>query len=188
MATWPNTGGIANLDEYVATHKPEWDDPVRGYVNGEQGVALLNQYRGSTYGVSIDGDFQTWVYRTDLFSDPAEQKAFKDKFGYDLAPPRTWKQLDEIALHFFRPEQGLIGCTDLRNQGWGYTNWYQRYVPMASPNQFLFGDDGNPADQLGTRYRGDAGIRGLARPPFARCDLLGLAGAVRQLRLRAARR
>jgi multiple sugar transport system substrate-binding protein len=138
------SGGIANLDDYVATHRPEWDDPVRGYVNGEQGVALLNQYRGSTYGVSMDGDFQTWVYRTDLFNDPAEQKAFKDKFGYDLVPPRTWKQLDEIALHFFRPDQGLIGCTDLRNQGWGYTNWYQRFVSMASPNQFLFADDATP--------------------------------------------
>ena len=34
--------------------------------------------------------------------------------------------------------------TDLRNQGWGYSNWYQRFTSMASPNQFLFGDDGVP--------------------------------------------
>ncbi|TIU54139.1 MAG: sugar ABC transporter substrate-binding protein, partial [Mesorhizobium sp.] len=38
----------------------------------------------------------------------------------------------------------LFGSTDLRNQGWGYTNWYQRYVSMASPNQFLFDDAGKP--------------------------------------------
>ncbi|RUY50123.1 extracellular solute-binding protein, partial [Mesorhizobium sp. M7A.F.Ca.CA.001.05.1.1] len=61
------TGGIAKLDDFVAQHKPEWDDPVSGYVNGAKGVSLLNKYRGSNYGVSLDGDFQTWVYRTDLF-------------------------------------------------------------------------------------------------------------------------
>lgn len=138
------TGGIANLDEYVAKHKPEWDDPERGYINGQQGVSLLNQYRGSTYGVSLDGDFQTWVYRTDLFNDEAEKKAFKEKTGRDLAPPKTWKQLDETAAYFYRPDKGLFGSTDLRNQGWGYTNWYQRFTSMGNPNQYLFGDDGSP--------------------------------------------
>ncbi|MGT2467506.1 ABC transporter substrate-binding protein [Mesorhizobium atlanticum] len=138
------TGGIAKLDDFVAKHKPEWDDPKQGYVNGAKGVSLLNQYRGSTYGVSLDGDFQTWVYRTDLFGDAAEQKAFKDKHGYDLAPPKTWKQHSDVAAFFQRPDKGLFGSTDLRNQGWGYTNWYQRFVSMASPNQFLFGDDGKP--------------------------------------------
>lgn len=138
------TGGILKLDDYVAKHKPEWDNPENGYVGGAKGVSLLNQYRGSTYGVSLDGDFQTWVYRSDLFGDEAEKKAFKDKFGYDLAPPRTWKQLDEISSFFHRPDKGMLGSTDIRNQGWGYTNWYQRYVTMGSPNQFLFDDAGKP--------------------------------------------
>jgi multiple sugar transport system substrate-binding protein len=138
------SGGIANLDDYVAAHQPEWDDPENGYVGGEQGVSLLNRYRGSTYGVSLDGDFQTWVYRTDLFADPAEQAAFEAQHGRALRTPRTWAELDEVATFFHRPEQGLFGCTDLRNQGWGYTNWYQRYVTMGLPNQFLFSEDGTP--------------------------------------------
>ncbi len=138
------SGGILKLDDFVAAHRPEWDDPVAGYVNGAQGVSLLNQYAGSTYGVSLDGDFQSWVYRSDLFADPAEQTAFKAAYGYDLAPPRTWANLSDTATFFHRPDKALFGCTDLRNQGWGYTNWYQRYVSMASPNQYLFGDDGTP--------------------------------------------
>lgn len=138
------TGGILKLDEYVAKYKPEWDDPERGYVGGAKGVSLLNQYRGSTYGISLDGDFQTWVYRTDLFGDANERQAFQDQFGRALAPPRTWKELDEVGKFFQRPDKGLFGVTDLRNQGWGYTNWYQRYVTMALPNQFLFADDGTP--------------------------------------------
>lgn len=136
------TGGVVKLDAFVQQYRPEWDDPKRGYVNGAKGVSLLNQYRGATYGVSLDGDFQTWIYRSDLFNDEAEKKAFADKHGRELAPPKTWKELDEVAVFFHRPDKGLFGCTDLRNQGWGYTNWYQRFVSMGSPNQFLFDDTG----------------------------------------------
>jgi multiple sugar transport system substrate-binding protein len=146
------TGGILALDDYVSSYRPQWDDPETGYVNGAQGVALLNMYRGQVYGVSLDGDFQSWNYRTDLFNDEVEKKAFADKYGYELAPPKTWKQLDETSAFFYRPDQGMFGSTDIRNQGWGYTNWYQRYTSMASPNQFLFADDGKPL------INGDQGI------------------------------
>jgi len=146
------SGGIANLDDFVAAHRPEWDHPESGYVNGAQGVSLLNQYRGSIYGVSLDGDFQTWVYRSDLFGDDAEATAFESQYGRPLAPPRTWGEHAEVAAFFTRPDQGLFGSTDLRNQGWGYTNWYQRYVSMGNPNAYLFGDDGTPliASEAGT--------------------------------------
>lgn len=136
--------GIQNLDEFRSKYNPEWDDPERGYVGGAQGVSLLNEYRGSAFGVSLDGDFQCWVYRKDLFEDDKERQAFKARYGYDLDYPKTWKQLDEAAAFFHRPDQGLLGCTDLRNQAWGYPNWYQRYVSSAAPNQFLFDDDGTP--------------------------------------------
>ncbi|MFN0038216.1 MAG: extracellular solute-binding protein, partial [Burkholderiales bacterium] len=136
------SGGIANLNDFVAAHRPEWDAPETGYVGGAQGVSLLNTYRGNTYGVCLDGDFQTWVYRTDLFGDDAERTAFEAQYGRPLAPPRTWGEHAEVAAFFHRPEKGLFGSTDLRNQGWGYTNWYQRFVSMGNPNAFLFGDDG----------------------------------------------
>ncbi|HXT08345.1 MAG TPA: extracellular solute-binding protein [Roseiarcus sp.] len=135
-------GGLVNLDEYVAKYKPEWDDPKRGYTGGVQGVTLLNKYNGSHYAVSLDGDFQTWIYRKDLFENSKEQADFKAKFGRDLHFPETWDELTEVASFFHRPDKGLFGCTDLRNQGWGYTNWYQRYCSMAAPNKLLFDDHG----------------------------------------------
>ncbi len=131
-------GGLAKLDDFVAQYKPEWDDPKRGYVGGLQGVTLFNTYKGSYYAVSLDGDFQCWIYRKDLFEDSKEQADFKAKFGRDLKFPETWTELDEVAGFFHRPDKGLFGCTDLRNQGWGYTNWYQRYCSMGAPDQFLF--------------------------------------------------
>lgn len=53
------TAGIVALDDLVGAHRPEWDDPDRGYVNGAQGLSLLNQFRGSVYGVLLYSDFQT---------------------------------------------------------------------------------------------------------------------------------
>ena len=137
-------GGLVNLDEFVAKHKPEWDDPKRGYVGGVQGVTLLNKYNGSYYAVSLDGDFQTWIYRKDLFEDAKERADFKAKYGWDLRFPETWDELDQVASFFHRPEKGLFGCTDLRNQGWGYTNWYQRYCSMGAPDRMLFDASAKP--------------------------------------------
>ncbi|MGU7680791.1 hypothetical protein, partial [Escherichia coli] len=71
------TKGLIAMDEFVAKYRPEWDAPGRGYVRGKDGVSLLNMYRDQTFGVSLDDDFQTWIYRRDLFEDAAEQKAFK---------------------------------------------------------------------------------------------------------------
>ena len=48
------------------------------------------------YGLPDDGDVFVLYYRKDIFADPALQAAFKEKFKYDLAPPKTWKQFAEI--------------------------------------------------------------------------------------------
>jgi multiple sugar transport system substrate-binding protein len=41
-------------------------------------------------------------YRTDLFADPTEKKAFQAKYGYPLAVPQTYKQLMDTAQFFTR--------------------------------------------------------------------------------------
>jgi len=92
----------------------------------------------------MDGDYQLWVYRKDLFEDPKEQKAFKARYGYDLQWPETWEQLDQISRFFHRPDRGLLGCTDLRNQYWGFSNWFQRYTSSDNPDQFYWDDEMNP--------------------------------------------
>ena len=51
---------------------------------------------GKIYGFPDDGDVFVLYYRKDIFADPALQAAFKEKFKYDLAPPKTWKQFGEI--------------------------------------------------------------------------------------------
>jgi multiple sugar transport system substrate-binding protein len=46
------------------------------------------------------GDVVGWTYRKDWFSRPELQKEFKDKYGWDLAPPTTYDQLKQIAEFF----------------------------------------------------------------------------------------
>jgi len=44
-----------------------------------------------------------YFYRKDLFSDPKNKSEFVAKYGYDLAPPKTWEQFVDIADFFNRP-------------------------------------------------------------------------------------
>ena len=62
-----------------------------------------------------------------------------------LQPPETWEQLDQISEFFHRPDDGLFGVTDLRNVGWGFANFYQRYLSTAAPYQLYFDPDSGDA-------------------------------------------
>lgn len=68
-------------------------------------------WNNKIYSIPDDGDIIFLYYRKDLFEDEGNQAAFKSKFGYELAPPKTWKQFDEIAKFFtdtYAPD--LYGC------------------------------------------------------------------------------
>ena len=54
-------------------------------------------------------DAAGYVYRKDLFEDPKEMKAFQEKYGYALAPPKTYSQLRDISEFFTRPDKELYG-------------------------------------------------------------------------------
>lgn len=128
-------GALQVLDDYVAQYKPEWE---KAYVGGAAQVQQSNYFAGKCVLVNNDGDYQVWTYRTDLFEDPKEQKAFKDKYGWDLQWPETWEQFDQVANFFNRPSQNLAGCTDLRTAVWDQVHFYHRFCCMAEPNQMLF--------------------------------------------------
>lgn len=139
-------GALMNLDDLVKKYKPDWNDPKTGYVGDDAMLTATSKVDGSFYIVNMDGDEQVWIYRKDLFEDPKEQKDFKAKYGWDLQFPDTWDQLDQVADFFHRPDKGLLGSTDLRNQYWGFTNWYQRYNSSGDPVRYFF--DENTAKPL----------------------------------------
>lgn len=83
----------------------------------------LMVWNGKTLSQTIDGDVHTYTYRIDLFEDPKEQEAFKAKYGYDLAVPKTWKEYLDIAEFFTRPDQGLWGTAEAYRRG-GQQFWF----------------------------------------------------------------
>ncbi|MCM2400649.1 sugar ABC transporter substrate-binding protein [Rhizobium sp. S153] len=48
-------------------------------------------------------DVSALYYQKSLYQDEAKQKAFKEKYGYDLAPPDTWQQVTDQAIFFSSP-------------------------------------------------------------------------------------
>lgn len=142
-----NTGDLAEanglepLDDFVAKYQPDFNDPARGSPTPEI-YDLLYKYAGKVMTVSLDGDFQTWVYRKDLFEDPQNIKEFGDKHGWQLGHPRTWQELDQIAAFF--TGKGFYGNGNMMSPFWGISNWYNRYVSKAAPNFYLFDDNGKP--------------------------------------------
>jgi multiple sugar transport system substrate-binding protein len=67
------------------------------------------QNSGKYWSVPTEGDAVGWSYRKDWFEDPKEMANFKAKYGYDLAPPKNFKELRDIAEFFYRPEQKRYG-------------------------------------------------------------------------------
>jgi len=86
---------IVSLDDYEATAIKRYGE----YPDGS----------GTIWALPINQDALGMMYRKDLFEDPDEQKAFKEKYGYDLAVPDTYQQMRDIAEFFTRPDEGLYG-------------------------------------------------------------------------------
>jgi len=72
-------------------------------------VKSYAEYDGKFWAVPVEGDATGWAYRKDWFEDPAEMAAFKAKYGYDLAVPKDYKEMRDIAEFFHRPDQNRYG-------------------------------------------------------------------------------
>ena len=83
----------------------------------------LMVWDGKVLSQTMDGDLHALTYRIDLFDDPAEQAAFKSRYGYDLQPPRTWEEYLEIAEFFTRPDENLWGTVEAFRRG-GQQFWF----------------------------------------------------------------
>ncbi len=61
------------------------------------------------WALPAEVDAAGYVYRKDLFEEPKEMAAFEAKYGYALAPPKTYEQLRDVAEFFTRPEEDFYG-------------------------------------------------------------------------------
>src|SRR6266545_187038 len=61
---------------------------------------LMLRHNGKLVSMPYDGDVHMMFWNKVAFERADNKKKFKAKYGYDLAPPRTWKQWDEQAEFF----------------------------------------------------------------------------------------
>lgn len=97
------------------------------------------------------------VYNKELFEDPAQQKAFLEKYGENLTVPNTLENFKKVAEFFTQPEKGLSGvCLQGSTGGWLYYEWCS----------FLQGFGGKVLDK-NQGWQGDANTPVLLNQPFA---------------------
>lgn len=107
-------------DLYNDPRFPKWDvDDVL------PGPRRLLSYSGKKYMVAYDHDGQVLYFRRDLLNEPRHQASFKQRYGYALAVPQTWKQLRD-ALEYFHgqdlnddgtPDHGIVLALKPGSQG-----------------------------------------------------------------------
>jgi multiple sugar transport system substrate-binding protein len=114
------------LDGFLAADPPpDWP------AGWSRSLRELATAEGRTYGIPYHDGPEMFMYRADLFDDPAEQRRFSEKSGYPLAAPRTWSQFLDVARHFTRPADDLYGCV-LAALPDGHNNVYDFLIQLWS--------------------------------------------------------
>jgi len=101
---------------------------------------------GKHYFIPFHANVQIGYYRRALFEDAKEKAAFKAKHGYDLAPPTTIKQVEDIAAFFTRPAQNMYGLSANWGGGQGF-GAFMHYYYAAGHDQL--GADQRPTMKAG---------------------------------------
>lgn len=95
MVDYAQAGYLEDLTERVAADTAiAWDDIAPFFRNFSAG------YKGHTYAIPLDGDFQMVYYRTDLLQQAG------------LEPPVTWRDYLDIAQHFHGQDLNGDGTPD----------------------------------------------------------------------------
>ncbi|MDQ7048914.1 MAG: extracellular solute-binding protein [Enterobacterales bacterium] len=104
-------------------------------------VKIFSEYPEASshyWSLPLQRDALGLVYRLDLFNDPQQQKAFKQRYGYALRPPKDKQQLIDIAQFFTRPDRGLWG--------WGQTTSDHNNAIVTSAVSFIWSAGGKVLD------------------------------------------
>jgi multiple sugar transport system substrate-binding protein len=146
MGDLDNAGYLEDLTEWVKKYKPGLNDIV-----APQG-RVWPRYNGKYVGLPTDGDVFIFYYRKDLLEDAAERTAFSDKYGHELAVPKTYDEYMRVLEFFTRPSDKLWGAAEWRVKGVNYWWFWQR---LFSAGGTYFHGDMTPA------INGPAGVRAL---------------------------
>ncbi|TYC63452.1 extracellular solute-binding protein [Rhodobacterales bacterium] len=101
----------------------------------EDFTTFIDNFRGDNgdiFGIPMEAFIKVYLYRKDLFEDPEHQAAFKEKYGYDLAPAVTFDQWRDNAEYFSEldPNDQLWGTTVQASSG-HVASFYEFFESIA---------------------------------------------------------
>ncbi|WP_258535776.1 ABC transporter substrate-binding protein [Bacillus sp. 03113] len=96
-------GGLLPLDDLITEDVK--NDLFPGLISG-------GSYHDKVLGMPVWTNAKTLLYRKDLFENEENKTSFKEKYGYDLLPPKNWKEYEDIA-RFFTKDTDKDGQIDL---------------------------------------------------------------------------
>lgn len=87
---------------------------------------------GDLFGMPMEAFIKVYLYRTDLFNDPAVQAAYKEKTGKDLKPATTHEEYTQIAEFFteWGKDKDIWGTTAQAHTGHP-ASWYEFFESVA---------------------------------------------------------
>jgi multiple sugar transport system substrate-binding protein len=118
-------GALENLESYIDRHgfRAELKTIAPTYRDNQMTV------NGKIYGFPDDGDVFLFYYRKDIFARADLQQAFKAKYNYDLAVPKTWKQFGEIGAFLTEAlkGEGVYGASFFREPPYTMFMFQERF-------------------------------------------------------------
>ncbi len=115
-----------------------------------QELALANStVDGRLVQLPRHSDISNLYYKKSLFADQGNKDRFKEKFGYDLAPPQTWGQFKDQAI-FFANAPEFFG-TQYVGKDEAITGRF--YELLVAEGGQLFDENWNPT------FNSEAGVR-----------------------------
>ena len=134
---WPNF--VGDFGPYLTPFEEVGRLDDLGFADVAPPFQLLNIFEGKTVGIMIDGDMFINTYRTDLFEDAAEARAFKAKYGYDLAPATNYGQYRDSAEFFTRPDKKMYGLVEVTSF-FVYAFFINQFVQLGAEKGGRFGE------------------------------------------------
>ncbi|WP_210530158.1 extracellular solute-binding protein [Rubellimicrobium arenae] len=118
----------------MMAENPALVNPEFSFDNFTSFIDYFKNADGDVFGVPMEAFIKVYLYRKDLFENPEIKASFQEKYGYELAPAKTFQQWHDIAEFFtqYGLDNGeeLYGTTVQAASGHP-ASWYEFWESIA---------------------------------------------------------
>jgi multiple sugar transport system substrate-binding protein len=118
-------------------------NPIAHYTGDATAAPDVSAITGKgfdVYGLPVQANALVMAYRKDLLSNSAQQAAYQQQTGKQLAPPTTWDDYATVAKFFTQPDKKLYGTTVMAGVGDWATDDFKSLLGGFGGNGHLIGD------------------------------------------------